>query len=157
MESPESRGIQEHRRRMRRGLRLLALRTRPLRMSDLSVACVLETSSQLTEWVLGDYLQRRIQSPRPLNRPVWPAAYAGESGDSSSGRLSREMMTDAQYAPLNITNQRQSAKSATSSRRWGGNGTYRTSSSPPTAIWKPPSGCLMEHSHFHIDFLSTTS
>lgn len=42
----------------------------------------------------------RTQSARPLKRSVWPAAYAGESGDRLRGSRRREMMTAAQYAPL---------------------------------------------------------
>lgn len=55
-------------------------------------------SDQRTGAILGlvHHLHRRTYSARPVNRPVWPAEHAGESGDKSRGRLSSEMMTDAQ-------------------------------------------------------------
>ena len=39
---------------------------------------------------------RRIHSAKPLNRSVYPAADAGESGARLSEIFSSEMMTDAQ-------------------------------------------------------------
>ena len=43
---------------------------------------------------------RCIHSARPLNRLVCPAAHAGESAARSRGSWSSEIMTAAQYAPL---------------------------------------------------------
>jgi hypothetical protein len=51
-------------------------------------------------WRPGDDSHRRIQSAMPLKRLLWPALYAGESEGSSRGSLRMEMITVAQYAPL---------------------------------------------------------
>lgn len=47
-------------------------------------------------WRTGFYLQRRTYSARPVKRLGPSGVHAGDSGERSSGRLSKEMITAAQ-------------------------------------------------------------
>lgn len=82
-------------------------------------------------------------SGRPLvnfSKPYWRAS---ASGGKSAGRSSNEMITIEQYAPLITCYQSWNNHSM-------GKLLYLTSSSPPSQIRKPPSGCFNFPSHLHL-------
>lgn len=167
-EHPRWRDTRGHRRRTPHVPRFPGLQPRLLRTFGLSIVSVIRQWQAENVQVSG-YLHLPTHSPRPLKRSLWPAAYAGESGDVSRGIPSSEMITDAQYAPLPNKKKKEnlvlveyprSSASLRPAREQAAQAsmgyTYRTSSSPPTTIWKPPSACFSEQSHFHIARLSTT-
>lgn len=98
-ERPRWTDTRGHRRRTPHVPRSLGLQPRLLRVSGLSRVLVVRHLQARNIQVSG-YTHLPTHSPRPLKRSLWPAAYAAESGDVSRGIPSREMITDAQYAPL---------------------------------------------------------